>query len=120
MNLYKFDSSKITWSGVNIGVNNFKVSGTNIRVTNNEYFKEFIEILKTLVNTKFKLFLVDNIRKESYTIDCIKLINFDLINQVFKDTPTKDNTFIECVIREDAARFTSTTIVNYSLYLAYE
>lgn len=120
MNLYKFDLSKMTWSGVNIGVNNFKISGTNIKVTNDEYFKEFIELIKSLINTNFELYLVDNQRKESYIINNIKFVNFDFVNQKFSTTPTKDNTFIECIIREDATRFTNTTINNYSLYLSYE
>lgn len=120
MNLYKFDLSKMQWSGTNVGATGFKLSGTQIKISNDEYFKEFVEILKMLVNTKFTMYLVDNNRKESYTIETIKFIGFDFINQTFVNNPTKDNVFIECLIREDAARFGASTINNYSLYLSYE
>lgn len=120
MNLFNFDMTKITWSAQNVGTNGFRLAGTQIKINNDEYFKQFVDILKNIVNTGFKLILVDKNRNESYFIDCIKIIGFNIINQKFVNNPTKDNVFIECVIREDAARFTSSTTGNYWLYLQYE
>lgn len=121
MNLYKFDMTKLTWSAQNVGTTGFRIAGTNIRINNDLYFNEFSQILKNIVNNRFKLILVDNIRKESYTCECIKVIGYDIVNQKFKEAnPTKDNVAIECLIREDSSRFTQANITNYSLYLSYE
>lgn len=120
MNLYKFESSKISWSAVNVGTTNYRIAGVNFRFNDDTYFESVLPIIKNLINSKSKLIIVDHTRKESYTAEVFKVIGMDIVNQEFNANPSKDSVVFEFLIREDASRITNQNLNNYWFYLQYE
>lgn len=119
MNLFEFNTDKMTWTKYNLGATGFLLTGLQIKITDDNYFDYFVKsIVSNLINNQYKLILVDHTRQNTYDIGMIKFVGMDYVNQKLIGSPNKNNVFIECLIREEMTNLTD--INNYWLYLQYE
>lgn len=117
MNLFEFNTDKMSWEKVSFGNVNFALTGVRIKITDENYFNEIKHILLNLRNINSRLILINHTKKNTYYLDNLRLANVDVINDS-KITANKDTLFISTYINE--ATNSLTDINNYWLYLQYE
>lgn len=118
MYLFEFNTDKMVWTKTQLGSTSFLLSGLTIRITDDEYFKSLVPIYKNIINNNIKLILVDHTGNNTYTLEVVKFVGYDYVNQKFNGTPTKETVFFEGLIRENPSVLTD--INNYWLYIQYE
>lgn len=118
MYLFEFNTDKMTWTKTQLGASSFLLSGLTIKISDPDYFQQVLPIFKNIVNNNIKLVLVDHTNKNTYTLEVVKFVGFDYINQEFIPNPNNTNVFFEGLIRENPTVLTD--INNYWLYIQYE
>lgn len=118
MFLYEFNTDKMTWTKTAITTN----PGTcyvNIKINDDAYFKELLNVFYNLRNKKYRLILVDHTVNRTFFLDSPFIIGWDVINDNPKlKTLTKETLQIAATLLVGATSLTD--INNYWLYLQYE
>lgn len=117
MNLFKFDTSKMTW-------NKTLMQGTgtsfvDFMFSDDQYFKSLENILLNLRNTNFKFILTNKNGTQSFILGDIHIVNWDFINNKPKYNTISRSTFkISTNVLTHVNSLTNLT--DYWLYLQYE
>ena len=114
---FKFDTSKMTWTKNR--VTNNSMTELIIKVTDDNYYNNvFVPLLKNLVNVNFKFVVVEtNNTKHTWTIDPLRFVGFDMVNDKIRSGANRNNVYIEGVIRE---YLMNENINAYEFYLIYK
>lgn len=117
MNLYSFDTSKMTWTKtLMVGTG---TSFIDITFSDDQYFKSLENLFLNLRNNNFKLILIKKDGTQSFILGDVYIVNWDFINNnpIF-NTLSISSFKICCNILTIPTNLTNLT--DYSLYLAYE
>lgn len=114
---FKFDTSKISWTKKT--VTNNSITELSIKVSDDNYYNNvFLPLLKNLVNIEFKFVVVEtNNTKHTWTIDTLRLVGFDMVNDKIRSGANRDNVYIEGIVRE---HLINSDIGAYEFYLIYK
>lgn len=117
MNIFNFDTSKMTWT-----ITPITGTGTafaSITFTDQQYFKSLENLFLNLRNNNFKLVLTKKAGSESFILGDVHIVNWDFINNNPKIDTVAYNTFK--INTQMLVPNTSLTNINdYWLYLQYE
>lgn len=117
MNLFNFDTSKMTWTITPI--TGTGTSFVSIEFNDEQYFKSLENLFLNLRNNNFKLFLIKKAGSESFILGDVHIVNWDFINNNPKFNTLVLNTFK--INSQILVPNTSLTNINdYWLYLQYE
>lgn len=117
MNLFKFDTSKMTWAKTTITGTGTSI--ISITFTDQEYFKELQDLFLNLRNIKFKFVLTEKAGGNSYMFGDVHIVGWDYINDSPKLNSITYSTFkinIQLLVPTNLL----TNLTDYWLYLQYE
>lgn len=117
MNLYKFDTDKMSWTKTTITGTGTSIISINI--SDEQYFKSLENLFLNLRNNKFKLVLTKKAGGESFIFGDVNIVNWDFINNNPKlDTVSYNQLKINVQLLVPTSSLTN--INDYWLYLQYE
>lgn len=117
MNLYKFDTDKMSWNKTTITGTGTSIISINI--SDEQYFKSLENLFLNLRNNKFKLVLTKKAGGESFIFGDVNIVNWDFINNNPKlDTVSYNQLKINVQLLVPTSSLTN--INDYWLYLQYE
>lgn len=117
MNIFNFDTSKITWTTtLMVGTG---TSFVDIKFSDEQYFKSLENLFLNLRNTNFKLLLIKKDGTQSFILGDVYIVNWDFINNNPKINTISFNNFkisVNILVTPNSL----TDISDYWLYLQYE
>lgn len=117
MNLYNFDTSKMTWTKQLM--QGTGTSFVEFQFSDETYFRSLENIFLNLRNNTFKLFLVKKDGNQSFILGDIFIVNWDVINNNPKFNNLSLSTF-KIIANVLTISNNLTNITDYWLYLQYE
>ena len=117
MNIFNFDTSKMTWEKTTITGTGTSI--VSIKISDEQYFKSLENLFLNLRNNIFKLVLIKKSGGESFIFGDVNIVNWDFINNKPKiNTVSHNNLKINVQLLVPTASLTN--INDYWLYLQYE
>lgn len=117
MNLFNFDTNKMTWDKTTITGTGTSI--VSIKFSDEQYFKSLENLFLNLRNNNFKLFLIKKSGGESFIFGDVNIINWDFINNnPTLNTVSYNNFKINVQLLVPTTSLTN--INDYWLYLQYE
>ena len=117
MNLYKFDTSKMTWTKTLM--QGTGTSFVDIKISDDQYFKSLENLFLNLRNNIFKLVLTKKDGTQSFIFGDVYIVNWDFINNNPKFNTLDFNNF-KITVHIMTTPTLLTDINDYWLYLKYE
>lgn len=117
MNLFNFDTSKMTWDKTTITGTGTSI--VSIKFSDEQYFKSLENLFLNLRNNNFKFVLTEKAGGNSYIFGDVHIVSWDYINDSPKLNTVAYNTFkINTQLLVPTTSLTD--LNNYWLYLQYE
>lgn len=117
MNLYNFDTSKMTWTKTLL--QGTGTSFVDIKISDEQYFKSLENLFLNLRNNNFKLFLIKKDGTQSFIFGDVYIVNWDFINNNPKFKNVSYNDF-KISLNLLTIPTSLTNLTDYWLYLMYE
>lgn len=117
MNLFNFDTSKMTWNKQLM--QGTSTSFVDIKISDEQYFKSLENLFLNLRNNNFKLVLIKKDGTQSFIFGDVYIVNWDFINNIPKLNTVNYNNF-KITVHILTTPTLLTNITDYYLYLKYE